>query len=299
VKDLAQLLFTLPTDTVEAVSNLLTEDGRGVEMRDSETNASLGEGVAEVVVWLPTPEVAGLVARVETLLASLEELGTTIDPWAWSSEEVTPEEWQEAYKRYFKTQRIGRHFVIQPSWEDTPTGPRDILIRLDPGMAFGTGLHASTRLVIHALERLAHAGMAPQQVLDLGCGTGILSIAAAKLWPAARVVAIDCDETAVQICAENVVHNELKSRIAVKHQEASEVGGTYNLVLANLSSDALEALQPQMRQRVNDFGHLILSGLTSDRAGEVAKLYCKDLIMEPEYSEEAEGWRAFLLKIRE
>jgi ribosomal protein L11 methyltransferase len=298
VKDLAQLLFSVPAPAAEAVANLLTEGVGGAELRDHETTPSLAEGVAELVVWLPSSDVKGVVAKVETLLKSLGEMGTENDPWSWSSEEIEPEQWQEAYKRYFKTMRLGRHFVIQPSWEEHPPEARDIVIRLDPGMAFGTGLHASTRLVIHAMERLAHAGMAPQKVLDLGCGTGILAIAAAKLWPATGVLAVDNDEVAVEACQANVKKNGLESRILVEQQQAAEVKGTFNLVLANLSAEVLVGLQPDMRRRVNDFGHLVLSGLTSDQCGAVSLLYCKDLVMEPEYSEEADGWRALLLKVR-
>jgi ribosomal protein L11 methyltransferase len=298
VKDLTQLLVSVPSPAAEAVANLLTEMVGGAEVRDHETTPSLAEGVSELVVWLPSSGVEGVVAKVETLLKSLGELGTKSDPWSWSSEEIEPEQWQEVYKKYFKTMRLGRHFVVQPSWEDQPPAPRDIVIRLDPGMAFGTGLHASTQLVIHAMERLAHAGMAPQKVLDLGCGTGILAIAAAKLWPATGVLAVDNDEVAVEACQVNVKRNGLESRILVEQQQADEVKGTFNLVLANLSAEVLTSLQPVMRRRVNDFGHLVLSGLTSDQCGGISLLYCKDLVMEPEYSEEADGWRSLLLKVR-
>lgn len=297
MKDLAQLLFSVPVDAVEAVTNLLNEECEGVEVRDADTNPAL-EGVAELVVWIPGAEVQGRVARVETLLSSLKEMGTRTDPWSWTSVDVKPEEWQEAYKRYFKSLRIGRHFLVQPSWEEHSSSNKEIVIQLDPGMAFGTGLHASTRLVIHAMERLAHAGMAPQKVLDLGCGTGILAIAAAKLWPATGLLAVDHDEDAVQACRENVERNGLEDRILIQRQEATDVKGTFNLVLANLSAETLVDLQPVLRRHVSDFGHLILSGVTADLASSIALLYCKDLAMEPEYTEEAEGWRALLLKVR-
>jgi ribosomal protein L11 methyltransferase len=173
------------------------------------------------------------------------------------------------------------------------------VINLDPGMAFGTGLHASTRLVVSSMERLAHSGIAPRMVLDLGCGSGILAIAAAKLWPTSKVQAIDRDEVAVAVCRDNVARNGLGPRIIVERMEGAELDGVFELVLANLSFESLTELQPKMRDRVSDFGHMILSGLTTSQAQRIAVLYCRDLDMEPEYSEAVEGWRTLLLKARE
>jgi ribosomal protein L11 methyltransferase len=299
VKDLAQVLFSVPADAAEAVACLLAEEGAGVEQRDAETTPSIAKDVTELVVWLPSSTVEKRVRQVETLLKSLQELGTRAEPWSWSSEEVKPEAWEEAYKRFFKVTRLGRHFVVQPSWEEYDPQPRELVIKLDPGMAFGTGLHVSTQLVVSAMERLAHSGIAPRLVLDLGCGSGILAIAAAKLWPTSKVQAIDRDEVAVAVCRENVAHNGLGSRIIVERLEGAELDGVFELVLANLSSESLTELQPKMRERVSDFGYLILSGLTASQAQRIAVLYCRELQMEPEYSEAAEGWRALLLKARE
>lgn len=299
MKDLAQVLFSVPADAAEAVASLLIEEGAGVEQRDAETSPSIAKDVTELVVWLPSSTVEKRVRQVETLLKSLKELGTKAEPWSWSSEEVEPEAWEEAYKKFFKVTRLSRHFVVQPSWEEYDAQPRELVIKLDPGMAFGTGLHLSTQLVVSAMERLAHSGIAPRMVLDLGCGSGILAIAAAKLWPTCRVQAIDRDEVAVAVCRENVTRNGLGSRITIERLEGAELEGVFELVLANLSSESLTELQPKMRDRLSDFGYMILSGLTSSQAQRIAVLYCRDLGMEPEYSEEAEGWRTLLLKARE
>lgn len=299
VKDLAQVTFSVPTEAAEAVANLLTEEGGGVEARDPETSPSVPEGIAELVVWVPASSVEGKVKQVETLLGSLKNMSVKVDPWSWSSEEVDPSTWVDAYKRHFKVNRVGRYIVVKPSWETYEPRPQDLVVELDPGMAFGTGLHASTALVVHAMERMAHNQPAPKSVLDLGCGTGILAIAAAKLWPATRVLAIDNDETAVGVCRENVQRNRLDSRIIIEHRSGAEVRGTFSLVLANLSSQILNDLHPHMRRQLDSFGHLILGGITTEQADAVVRLYCKDLVMEPEYSEELDGWRAYLLEVRE
>jgi len=299
VKDLVQLSFSVPSDVAEAVANMLTEEGGGVEQRDAETSESVGEKVTELIVWVPSSAVDGRVSRVSGLLASLKEMGSSVDPWSWASEQVDPKDWEEAYKRNFKVNRIGRYIVVRPSWESYKAEAQDLIVEIDPGMAFGTGLHASTALVVHAMERMAHNQPAPKSVLDLGCGTGILAIAAAKLWPATRVLAVDNDETAIQVCRENVQRNGLDGRIVIEHRSAKEIRGSFSLVLANLTAEALTDLQPVLRRHLDPFGHLVISGLTADQAPTVARLYCKDLALEPEYSEELDGWRSYLLEVRE
>jgi ribosomal protein L11 methyltransferase len=149
------------------------------------------------------------------------------------------------------------------------------------------------------MERLAHAGEMPKQILDLGCGTGILSIAAAKLWPSAVILAIDNDEVAVEVCRENIKRNNLLSRIHVEKRSANEVQGVYDLILANLSAPLLFDLHPQLRDHLKEFSILVLSGITTEHVKSLAATYCKDLIFELEFSEEKDGWWALLLKTRE
>lgn len=298
MKDLAQVLFSLPLEAADAVANLLTEEGTGLQQRDHETTPTTDDKLIDLLVWLPVGDVERKVKQVEILLSSLKRMGTQVDPWSWRSEAVDPKSWEDAYKKFFKVNRLGRHFVVKPSWEEYEAKPQELIIGLDPGLAFGTGLHPSTRLAIHLMERVARNGIAPMKILDMGCGTGILAIAAAKLWPACRVIAIDNDEIAVQVCKENVSHNNLNARIVVQHRFAGEIKETFDLVLANLTSDILSDLQPIMRNTLEDFGHLILSGLTAEQATKIACLYGHDMVMEPTYSEERDGWRALLLRVR-
>jgi ribosomal protein L11 methyltransferase len=299
VKDLVKVQFSLPSGVAEAAANLLTEEGGGVEQRDAETSDTLPSDTTQLLIWLPESGVQARVRKISTLLESLKEMGQTVDPWSWSSEPVAPEDWQEVYKQHFKVNQVGRYVVVKPTWETYEPRAQDLVVELDPGMAFGTGLHASTVLVIHAMERMAHNQPAPKSVVDLGTGTGILAIAAAKLWPATHVLAIDNDEIATKVCKENVERNGLESRIVIEHRSAKDLRGTFSLVLANLTAELLKELQPAMRRHLDSFGHLIISGLVADAAPSVAKLYCKDLTMEPEYSEEHDGWRAYLLEVRE
>jgi ribosomal protein L11 methyltransferase len=292
-------VFSVPADVAEAVGNLLTEVGSGVEQRDGETTPSLAPDTVEFWVWVSSTDVPRRVAAVETLLSSLREMDLKADPWSWRSEEVDPQTWQDAYKRYFTVHRMGRHFVVKPSWEQHEPDPLDFVIEMDPGMAFGTGLHQSTQLVVHAMERVARSGPAPQSVLDLGCGTGILAIAAAHLWPGTKVVALDSDESAVNVCRENVRRNHLEDRIRADHGSGAKADGRYDLVLANLSLETLTELRGMIPRYLHDSGHLILSGLLAEQANSIAHLYSRELLLEPEYSEEMDGWRALLFRVRD
>ena len=298
VNHLSCVVFSVPNEAAEAVANLLTEEGSGAELRDTEISPAAAAGVTECVVWMPPSDVERRVHQVEILLGSLKELGVNTAPWSWRAEETDPQSWQDAYKRFFSKIRIGRRFVIKPSWENVEPLPQHLVIEMDPGMAFGTGLHPSTQMMMHILERIARFGPPPSTLLDIGCGTGILAIAAAKLWQNCKILAIDNDESAVQICQENVKRNHLQNKIMVEHRSAAEVDKRYSLVLANLNLDTLTELQPKMRNYVNDTGYLALSGLLAEQAVSICRQYTRDLTFEPEFSEEMEEWRALLLKAR-
>jgi ribosomal protein L11 methyltransferase len=299
VSELAQVVFSVPAAAGDAVGNLLTEEGGGIEQRDAESTPTLGADTVELVVWLPGTEVERRVQQVEKLLVALKEMGTVDGTWTWRSSEADPKSWLEAYKLHFGVNHIGRYFVVKPSWESYQPQPADLLIEMDPGMAFGTGLHASTRLVLSALERVARSGPAPQTLLDLGCGTGILAIAAARLWSSCRIYAVDNDEQAVRVCRENVQRNGLEARIHVELRSGAKVDGRHQLVLANLHLEALVELQPRMRRIVEPYGRLVLSGLLAEQAGQACRHYCRELAFEPEYSEELDGWQALLLRARD
>ncbi len=286
----------MPQQAAEAVTNLLTEEVGGVELRDIETLSSVPDGITELVCWLPSSMVKSRVAKVEKLMVSLKELGVEVAPWSHQAVDVDPQDWKEAYKEHFDVTRLGRFVVIKPSWRDYEPRPSDRIIELDPGMAFGTGLHASTELMVLALERLR--GSPPKKVLDIGAGTGILSLTAARLWPSCKVVAIDNDETAVQVCKDNVKQNGLARNIKVKLQTARKVDGSRDLVLANLTRDLLMDLQPRMRGLLTDGGFLVLSGILESQALEIAHLYSQDLRMEPRLSLGKDEWVAYVFRAR-
>jgi ribosomal protein L11 methyltransferase len=300
VSDLAQVHFRVPEGAAEAVANLLVElGGGGVEQRDAETIDAASAGQVEFVTWLPSSDVENSVRSVEQLLASLSNMGIGADSkLTWHQEDAKPDVWVDAYKRHFKTSHIAKRFVIKPSWEEYSPDSGELLIELDPGMAFGTGLHASTKLCMSCLERISRLCPAPQSILDLGCGTGILAIAAARLWQGCKIVAIDNDPTAVEVCRENAERNGVGKRIEIQQGTAAELSGRYGLILANLSYDVLSTAGEGLIKHLDDFGRIVLSGLLAKQAQQLCIDLTKDLALEPEYTEEDNGWRALLLRVR-
>jgi ribosomal protein L11 methyltransferase len=157
--------------------------------------------------------------------------------------------------------------VIVPSWESHVAAPDDVVIDLDPGMAFGTGTHASTRIVLEQMQ----ARPRPARVLDVGAGSGILAIAAAKLWPGARAIAIDNDPIAVAACAENCARNGVS--VACEETPVHLVPGEFELVLANIQAHVLYELRDALVARMAPGGAIILSGLLAAQAEGVVAAF--------------------------
>lgn len=181
-------------------------------------------------------------------------------------------DWENNWKRYYKPTKVGSRILIVPSWEKA-AAPGRISLILDPGLTFGTGTHATTRLCLEALERAVHGG---EKVLDLGCGSGILSIAALKLG-AASAFACDIDPACRDVAWENADLNGIsKAAYTVRCGDLlsdaalqREIGSGYDIILANIVSDVIIGLAPAVKPLLNRAGVLICSGIIDDRAEEV------------------------------
>jgi ribosomal protein L11 methyltransferase len=225
----------------------------------------------EVVFWVAAEAAAAALAEVQQAARRWQAGGLAVDPGRIRIAEAMPEaEWRDAWKRYFRVSRLTRQFVVVPSWERFAPGPEDVAIELDPGMAFGTGTHASTRLVLEELQAIADGGPAPARILDVGCGSGILAIAAARRWPAATCVAIDTDPIAVATTAENAAGNQVADRIAARVAGLGELGEAFPLVLANIQAHVLRAMRSELIASTAPGGTLILSGLLTLQAQPLA-----------------------------
>lgn len=179
---------------------------------------------------------------------------------------VAEEDWADAWKQYFKPQRIGRRIVIKPTWEPLTPAADDLVIEIDPGMAFGTGLHATTRLCLRALETHLTPGM---RVADVGTGSGVLAIGAALLG-AAFVDAVDIDPLAVRIAHENVAVNHVGDRVNVAESSAPP-HGPFDIVVANILADVILSLADRLYAATAAGGLLISSGIIDSRAEDVRR----------------------------
>ena len=182
-------------------------------------------------------------------------------------------DWAEAWKAHFPVLRIGRRIVIKPTWRDHAPSPGDVVLDLDPGMAFGTGLHPTTRLCLAALESLAAGGrIAGARVLDVGCGSGILGIAAAKLG-ARSVLGVDTDPIAVEATIANAARNGLVDLVGARSGSLPSGAGPHDVVLANLIASLLVALAPALRDELRPGGALLASGIFVDRESDVRSAF--------------------------
>ena len=245
-------------DVAALIADEITAAAAGTEQRGD-----------EVVFWVAAETVAAALDQTRDAVARWAAGGVAVDPTKVRSAAAVPEaEWRDAWKRYFKVSRLTRQFVVVPSWERFTAGPDDVVIDLDPGMAFGTGTHASTRLVLEHLQVMADAGAAPARILDVGCGSGILAIGAVKRWPGATCVAIDTDPIAVQATAENALANKVADRIDAMPTPLAELSETFPLVLANIQASVLRDMKDKLVERCS--GTLILSGLLTAQAQPLA-----------------------------
>jgi len=205
--------------------------------------------------------------KIEEGIWHLGQIRPIPDP---SFRTVAEQDWAEAWKERLKVLHVGERIVICPSWLAYDPDPEEIVIELDPGMAFGTGLHPTTQSCLRALERFLRPEM---RVLDLGTGSGILAIAAVKLG-AERVLALDTDEQAVKVACSNMVKNGVDGSVSVRQGSLSEVTGSYDLVVVNiLARVILEMVEGGLSVRLRPGGLLIAAGITDDQVSAVTAAF--------------------------
>lgn len=206
--------------------------------------------------------------------------------------EVPDEDWSEIWKQHFKPRRVGKNMVVVPSWENFVSGPDDVLLILDPGQAFGTGEHPTTRLCLELLEEEQPKG---KSVLDMGCGSGILSIAAAKLG-AKNVTASDIEESAVEIAHENAELNEVTIELHAGEGFGPWADGQlWDIVLSNIVSATLVRIAPEVAQHISPAGAWIVSGILKENWDDVLS-EAKIAGFELESIKEEDDWIAATLR---
>ena len=266
-----ELHVELAAPAAELVAAELSDLLGGVELRDPETVFPTAPDRTAVVALCRPDQLDEVLGTVEAVLATARAGGGAVDPVTIRQRPAHEDEWRDVWKQFFRTTPIGRRFAVQPSWDPTAAPGAAHVIHLDPGRAFGTGAHPSTKLVIAAIERLRDERPTLDRFLDLGCGSGILTIAARMLWPEARGLAVDLDPEAVACTRENLERNRVDG-IELAEGSLDDLrdelaAGRFDLVMANIQRDVLEVLAPALPAHVAAGGWLVLSGLlTSDLA---------------------------------
>jgi ribosomal protein L11 methyltransferase len=240
---------------------------------------SIPEGEAEMKAYFSEDiDIESVKSQLAAFLDSLSGFGIDAGKKEVRSGEVHEEEWADAWKQYFKPTHISPRLVIKPTWESYEAQEGETIIEIDPGMAFGTGTHATTALCMRTLEEVVHSG---DHVIDVGTGSGILSITAAKLG-AERVLALDLDPVAVSSATENVSLNDLSSRITVKHSDllqAIRSGNSEELgvklpvqvVVANILAEIILSFIGDVHQALASGGTYVASGIILSKERQVTE----------------------------
>lgn len=207
---------------------------------------------------------------------------------------VRPENWQHAWKRFIKPSRVGNSFWVTPPWLTPPRFRRRQVITIEPGMAFGTGTHGTTRACMEFLEVVRErVGASRLRVLDVGTGSGILAIAAALLG-APKIRAIDNDPVALEVAAENLRTNGVTEKILLTDQPLNSIHQRFPVVVANLTAETIAALADPLQKRVAPNGYLILSGLLHRQAPAIARRFAGNFrVLERRRKRE---WTSLLLR---
>ncbi len=282
-----------PEIMLEAVSDLVgVLSGSGVEQ------TPIQDGKSIINVFFRLDEEGG--REKEVVLNNLKrEIEDLFQLYRIESPELEystmkDEDWATSWQQFFTPFAIIPGLVIKPSWEAYTPASGERVIEMDPGMAFGTGQHASTKLALALIETCFLANSI-KNVLDIGTGTGILSMAAG-LFGAEQVLAIDNDPEAVRVATENIAHNDLQGKITASSLDLSEITGNFGLICANIIHDVLVDMAPTIARLLAEDGSIVLAGiLRGDQEKNIIKVYEK-LNIKIQMTVHEDEWAALLLK---
>lgn len=293
-----------PAEMIDALTNFMTDigaQGAYQEVLEPQSPNDFPETSSGEVLkaFLPFDvRLSGRLAALQTYIDSLSEIFPDLGKPHFRTESIHDPDWGEAWKKYFKPLRVSRNIVIKPTWERfSPTG-RDIVIEIDPGMAFGTGQHASTRMCLDAIEEilLKDRSVDRWRVLDVGTGTGILGIACAKLG-AEKVLCVDIDKQAIEIARENARINQVEDRVEIRYCDVATLTDSFHLILANLTAKILIKLRSHLVRQLLPGGYLVISGIIEQNKPDIETYFPGDSFVLHRLITEKE-WLCYVLKHR-
>lgn len=282
-----EITIKTTTEAVEAVTNILYEQNvGGVSIEDPKDfkfqkkneydwdfveEEIFNSGYYGVIIKTYITEERDVTEDINLIkekIDGLKEFGIDVGDAIVEISQVDEEDWANEWKNYYKPTKVGEKVVVKPTWEEYEAKEGDLIIELDPGMAFGTGTHETTSMCIQQLEKYVKQD---SKVFDIGCGSGILAIAAAQLG-AKEVVAGDLDEVAVKVSKENCEINNVSDKVVVKHGSLFEVvDSKADVIVANIIADIIKILAKDVSKFLKDDGVFISSGIILAKIDEVCQ----------------------------
>lgn len=290
-------------EAVEAVSDVLISAGtKGVAIEDpqlindlrnsgtwelTDIPEQMNTEVVTVSAYYPDDEeLNGRLAFIDAGLTAIEERIGNYRFGNTRFRKLAEKDWANEWKQYFHTTHVGKHLVIKPSWEEYEAQPGEKIIKIDPGMAFGTGTHHTTNMCMENIERVLKPGMT---VYDVGTGSGILAIAAALLG-AKEIVAVDIDAVAVRVAQENIKDNGLSHVIDVRQGDLlAGTSGQADLILANIIADIILLFLQDVPKRLKDDGIFLASGIIEERVVDI-EAKAKEVGLKVDNIDHRGGW---------
>lgn len=275
-----QIKLNATNDNAEAIGDMLMEETGAVSVTflDAKDTPVFEPLPGETRLWGDTDVVALYEADMDTslILQQLKASNMLAEGFAHKVEQVEDKDWEREWMDNFHPMQFGRRLWICPSWREVPD-PQAVNVMLDPGLAFGTGTHPTTALCLEWLDNLDLSG---KTVIDFGCGSGILAIAAIKLG-AAKVIGIDIDPQALLASKDNAARNGVEDQIEVYLPKDQPEGLVADVVVANILAGPLRELSPIIKGLLKPGGQLAMSGILDTQAESVAEFYRDDLELDP------------------
>ncbi|EJU20606.1 ribosomal protein L11 methyltransferase [Peptoanaerobacter stomatis] len=307
-----EISVSTTTQATEIISNIFIEIGsKGVMIEDPsdfyyQTKDELAwdyiekevfdyghEDVKIIGYFSQEEDIEQKINDLKERLSKLGDIGVELGTLEISKKIIYQKNWENEWKKYFKTQKISKNIVIKPSWENYEKQADEKIIEIDPGMAFGTGTHETTKMCINAIEKYIKS---EDILIDIGCGSGILSIAGAILG-AKKVIAVDLDKLAVKISKENVELNNYQDIIEVRHGNLTDViTEKADIIVANIIADAIVMLSENIKDFMKEDAYFISSGIINEKADYVKENLIKNGFEIIEHNNDKE-WNCIVAKV--